>query len=129
MTVFDTTMAITPKLQDGFSDGFDNFNFSRSVFIDVLDNDGDLLKTKKLNYPQVTFPPNFSPFYHEVWGHGLEGLHGKSLEEVIGKLNEAILQLGVDRHEDYYKATRGKGAKLEVLLRICERCRCTLKVY
>ena len=118
------------ELQDGFSDEFDNPNFHRSICIEVLDSDGDWVKTKKLNFPQVTFPPNFLPFYHEVWGHGLEGLHGKSLEEVIGKLNEAILQLGVDRHEDSYKATRGNaGAKLEVLLRICERCRCTLKVH
>ena len=61
---------------------------------------------------------NYAPFYVEVFGDkGIRWLYGKTAGSTIAMLDVAIEDLGAERAEDYWDATRGNaGAALADLL-------------
>ena len=67
---------------------------------------------------------NYGKIYCELWGHGLGDFHGMKIKEVKPKVEAGIKALGVERHNDYWKPTKGNaGAALFDLLTlflICE---------
>ena len=62
---------------------------------------------------------NYSPFFYEVFpdNEGLRWLEATSGEEAIPILKKAIRNLGIERDDDYWKATKGNaGYSLSILL-------------
>jgi len=62
---------------------------------------------------------NYSKFYHLYIDKedGIRSLYGKTGKEAIPILEKAIVKLGTERDEDYWKATPGNaGAALQGLL-------------
>jgi len=67
---------------------------------------------------------NYTSYFHDVFGDGgIRTLYGKTGEEAIPLLGQAIDRLGVMRDEDYWAATPGNaGAALLNLRTLCEAC-------
>lgn len=62
---------------------------------------------------------NYNGRLTTVWGHGLEGLDGESVQEAIPKLEQAVRELGTERETDYWANTPGNaGAAMSGLLAI-----------
>ena len=66
---------------------------------------------------------NYSQFYRTIWnGDNLLRLRGMSVHEAIPMLESAVWALGTNRHEDYWRETRGNaGAALSDLLEMCKK--------
>ena len=62
---------------------------------------------------------NYSPLYHKHFNEkdGLSWLEGRTAKECIPTLEKAVSSLGVERDNDYWKATEGNaGYALSILL-------------
>lgn len=67
---------------------------------------------------------NYSPFYGELWpGGGIRKLYGKTAEELIPVLKDAVEKLGAEPDENYWKPTKGNaGNALKNLLALAKMC-------